>query len=66
MRFTASGSSRWLSQAKLNRAKGVGWPSKAYRRPVYHAPGFDPTQVLACAVPTARVGRLAVSVLKAE
>jgi hypothetical protein len=35
MRLTASGSSRSFSQAKLNRANGLEWPSKAYRRPVY-------------------------------
>src|SRR5262249_34770580 len=35
IRLTASGSSCSFSQAKLNRANGLGWPSKAYRRPVY-------------------------------
>ena len=35
MRFTASGSSRSFSQAELNRANGLDWPSNAYRQPVY-------------------------------
>jgi hypothetical protein len=45
MRLTASGSSRSFSQAKLNRANGLDWPSNAYRRPVYQDTLTEPMRL---------------------